>query len=140
MLVKSDSGPDTVAWVERIRVGPDPWPSSVASVWVETSLPGALADGGGRSTEGGAAQMLEAHVLPVRLVPYRLDKHTQVRRTPALPNPGTLDIELRRGHRVQPAPAADSGPGNRIARRCRPSSGRCRHGGGDEPADLHRPL
>ncbi|MCK7582985.1 MAG: hypothetical protein MZV65_50445 [Chromatiales bacterium] len=34
---------------------------------------------------------LEAHVLPVRLVPYRLDKHTQCW-TPALPNPGTLDI------------------------------------------------
>lgn len=91
VLVKSDSGPDTVAWLSRIRVSPDPWPSSVASVWVETNLQERSLTAAGEVRKVAMRKNLEAHVLPVRLVPYRLDKHTQCW-TPALQNPGTLDI------------------------------------------------
>ncbi len=91
VLVKSDSGPDTVAWFSRIRVSPDPWPSSVASVWVETDLQERSLTAAGEVRKVAMHKDMKTHVLPVRLVPYILDKHTQ-RWMPALPNPGTLDI------------------------------------------------
>jgi hypothetical protein len=91
VLVKSDSGPDTVAWLSRIRVSPDPWPSSVASVWVETNLQERSLTEAGEVRKVAMRKDLKAHVLPVRLVPYMLEKHTQ-RWVPALPNPDTLDI------------------------------------------------
>lgn len=91
VLVKSDSGPDTVAWLSRIRVSPDPWPSSVASIWVETNLQERSLTEASKVRKVAMRKNLEAPVLPVRLVPYRLDKHTQCW-MPALPNPDTLDI------------------------------------------------
>ncbi|WP_200158444.1 hypothetical protein [Allochromatium vinosum] len=91
VLVKADSGPDTVAWLSRIRVSPDPWPSSVASVWVETNLQERSLTAAGEVRKVAMHKDLKAHVLPVRLVPYSWDKE-RGHWTSALPNPGTLDI------------------------------------------------
>lgn len=91
VLVKADSGPDTVAWLSRIRVSPDPWPSSVASVWVETNLQERSLTAAGEVRKVAMHKDLKTHVLPVRLIPYTLDKHAQCW-MPAIPNPDTLDI------------------------------------------------
>lgn len=88
VLVKADSGPDTVAWFSRIRVSEDPWPSSVASVWVETNLQERSLTVAGDSHEVAMSKDLESHVLPVRLVPYAWRGDAWV---PALPNPAVLD-------------------------------------------------
>jgi len=88
VLVKADSGPDTVAWFSRIRVSKDPWPSSVASVWVETNLEERSLTVTGESHEVAIGRSLDSHVLSVRLVPYAWREQAWV---PALPNPAVLD-------------------------------------------------
>lgn len=70
VLVKSDNGPDTIAWFSRIRVSEDPWPSSVASVWVETRLQERSLTVAGEAHEIGMSKSLDSPVLSVRLVPY----------------------------------------------------------------------
>lgn len=88
VLVKSESGPDTIAWFSRIRVSEDPWPSSVASVWVETNLQERSLTVAGESHPVAMGKSLDSHVLPVRLVPYAWRDQAWV---PALPDPAVLD-------------------------------------------------
>ncbi|WP_431273452.1 hypothetical protein ACQ858_14805 [Variovorax ureilyticus] len=87
VLVKSDSGPDTIAWFSRIRVSEDPWPSSVASVWVETNLQERSLTVAGDAREMAMSKCLDSPVLPVRLVPYAWREEAGV---PAVPNPQVL--------------------------------------------------
>lgn len=91
VLVKADQGSDTLAWFSRIRVSTDPWPSSVASIWVETDLKERSLAAVGEAQTVAMRKDFNAHVLPVRLVPYVLDQQSQ-HWTPALPNLGTLDV------------------------------------------------
>jgi hypothetical protein len=88
VLVKSENGPDTIAWFSRIRVSEDPWPSSVASVWVETNLQERSLTAAGESHEVTMSKSLDSHVLPVRLVPYAWREQAWV---PAIPKLTVLD-------------------------------------------------
>lgn len=70
VLVKSNSGPDSIAWFNHIRVSDEPWPSSVASVWVETHLQERSIAVAGDSHELSMTKSLDGPVLNVRLVPF----------------------------------------------------------------------
>ncbi|MFT4100214.1 MAG: hypothetical protein QM674_04075 [Burkholderiaceae bacterium] len=88
VLVKSENGPDTIAWFSRIRVSEDPWPSSVASVWVATHLQERSLTVAGEAREMAMGKSLDGPVIPVRLVPYAWRQQDWV---PALPNPRVLE-------------------------------------------------
>lgn len=88
VLVKSENGPNTIAWFSRIRVSEAPWPSSIASVWVETNLQERSLTTAGESHEVTIGRNLDSHVLPVRLVPYAWREQAWV---PAIPKLSVLD-------------------------------------------------
>jgi hypothetical protein len=87
VLVKSEHGPDTIAWFSRIRVSEDPWPSSVASVWVETHLQERSLTVAGDGQEVAMTKSVDSPVLPVRLVPFAWREQTWV---PNVANPKVL--------------------------------------------------
>jgi hypothetical protein len=70
ILVKPESGPDTIAWFNHIRVGDSSWPGSIASISVETELQERSLAPAGDNHEVRMAKSLDAPVLPVRLVPH----------------------------------------------------------------------
>lgn len=87
VLVKSENGSDTIAWFSRIRVSEDPWPSSVASVWVETNLQERSLTVSGEAHEMAMSKRLDSPVLPVRLVPFAWREQAW---TPNVANPQVL--------------------------------------------------
>ncbi|MBL0391226.1 hypothetical protein JJ685_08755 [Ramlibacter monticola] len=88
VLKKSEGGPDTVAWFSRIRVSREPWPSSVASIWVETNLQERSLTVTGEPHEVTIGKSLDLPVLPVRLVPYLWRDDAWL---PAVPDAGLFD-------------------------------------------------
>jgi hypothetical protein len=87
VLVKSDNGPDTIAWFSRVRVSEDPWPSSVASISVETHLQERSLTVAGDAREMAMSKSLDSPVLPVRLIPYAWRQQAWV---PNVVNPKVL--------------------------------------------------
>lgn len=70
VLVKQESGPDTIAWFGHIRVSDNSWPGSIASISVETQLQERSLAPAGESLEIHMGKSLTSPVMPVRLVPY----------------------------------------------------------------------
>jgi hypothetical protein len=90
ILVKSENGPEAVAWFGHIRVSDSSWPGSVASIAVETQLQERSLAPAGEAEHFRMDRSLDAPVLPVRLLPYAWSKG-ESNWTPAVPSLDMFD-------------------------------------------------
>lgn len=90
ILVKSESGAETIAWFTHVRVSDSGWPGSIASISVETELQERSLAPTGEATTAHMGKSLDTPVLPVRLIPYAWSKGESAW-TPKVPTPGVLD-------------------------------------------------
>lgn len=89
VLVKPESGPDSVAWFEHIRVSEAIWPGSLASISVLTELQERSLAPVGDPHDVTMQKALDTPLLPVRLVPYAWRKDSFAWE-PAIPDPTLL--------------------------------------------------
>ena len=90
VLVRSDVGPDHIAWFDHIRVSDSVWPGSVASISVETQLQERSLTPVGEAYELHMAKSLVSPVLPVRFIPFKWTRESAEWEA-AVPDPRVLD-------------------------------------------------
>jgi hypothetical protein len=77
ILVRSEKGPDSIAWFSNLTVSDTPVvPGSIASYSVETELQERSFAPSGDAEQLSIERDLSSALLPVRLVPYRWEKET----------------------------------------------------------------
>ena len=90
ILVKPETGAETIAWFGHLRVSESGWPGSIASISVDTQLLERSLAPAGEAEQVEMRRHLDAPVLPVRLIPYMWSKAEGIW-TPSVPAPGVLD-------------------------------------------------